>query len=389
MYISVIIPTGDSFLKKSGSIRFVLLSLLNQSFYEHIEIILVHNGEEVDYVELLKFINNNNINISVHKRAGLNRPQSRNFGALNSSGKYLLFLDDDTIIFDNHSIENIYLFFEKNNFDYGFGATRFWTKAGEIEKIEKNLLFDLENKEYLNLKNTSYLPTGNERNNGNSISLGRSFIASFGIIKNEAFFEIGQFNTDFNSFDDDLLTYELFKSNYNGISLKDFSVIHVNHKINDNYGVFLEQYLSILEQEKFLNYDTINFLKSLDYKLENLENIQINKGLHILGELYGIEKSYNFSLSEIINFLKESIEYNNLKFLGDFKYEFGLNSYTLIIGLAESHISIHTWPENNYLTIDIFVCNYENDNSKNAINLFGDIINFYNPKYFNKKIIER
>gem|GEM_PF-5428767 len=47
----------------------MLLSLLNQSFYEHIEIILVHNGEEVDYVELLKFINNNNINISVHKKA--------------------------------------------------------------------------------------------------------------------------------------------------------------------------------------------------------------------------------------------------------------------------------------------------------------------------------
>ena len=104
MYISVIIPTWDSFLKKSWSIRFVLLSLLNQSFYEHIEIILVHNGEEVDYVELLKFINNNNINISVHKKAWLNRPQSRNFWALNSSWKYLLFLDDDTIIFDNHSI---------------------------------------------------------------------------------------------------------------------------------------------------------------------------------------------------------------------------------------------------------------------------------------------
>ena len=30
--------------------------------------------------------------------------------------------------------------------------------------------------------------------------------------------------------------------------------------------------------------------------------------------------------------------------------------YTGVIVLAESHISIHTWPENNYAALDIFMC---------------------------------
>lgn len=30
---------------------------------------------------------------------------------------------------------------------------------------------------------------------------------------------------------------------------------------------------------------------------------------------------------------------------------------TGVVMLAESHISIHTWPENNYAAIDVFVCN--------------------------------
>ncbi|MDR2411800.1 MAG: S-adenosylmethionine decarboxylase [Candidatus Peribacteria bacterium] len=31
--------------------------------------------------------------------------------------------------------------------------------------------------------------------------------------------------------------------------------------------------------------------------------------------------------------------------------------------LTESHISIHTWPESKFLTLDVYVCNYNDDNS--------------------------
>ena len=39
-------------------------------------------------------------------------------------------------------------------------------------------------------------------------------------------------------------------------------------------------------------------------------------------------------------------------------HEFNNGGYTGVALLAESHISIHTWPEyDNYMAIDIFVCN--------------------------------
>lgn len=42
------------------------------------------------------------------------------------------------------------------------------------------------------------------------------------------------------------------------------------------------------------------------------------------------------------------------------------NGYTAIIGLEESHISIHTWPEKKYCAVDIFLCG--NKNPENMLN---------------------
>jgi len=32
---------------------------------------------------------------------------------------------------------------------------------------------------------------------------------------------------------------------------------------------------------------------------------------------------------------------------------------TVVVGLAESHLSVHTWPEYGYAAVDIFTCGYE------------------------------
>lgn len=390
MKISVIIPTWNSFLLKNGSIRFWILSLLKQSYYKNFEIIIIHNWKIEDYEKLLYFVAKFDIkNLKIFRKEWFNRPASRNFWALKSSWKYLLFLDDDIIIYDNTQIEKIYLFFEKNKFDFWFWANRFWTIDWKIWELEKQIILDIENNNFNILLENSNMPTWKERFISTEFSLSRTFIACFWIIKKEVFKKVWMFNEIFDSFDDDLLTYELFKSNFNGISLKNFSVIHINHIINNNYLNYLKNYLDILNKEKFLNYDTIEFLKSLDYKLDNINSINSYKWVHILWEFYWVKKYYDKNFNEVLEYLKNKIKINNLKFLWEFNYIFWENSYTLVIWLAESHLSIHTWPEKNYLTLDIFVCNYENDNTFNAINLLKDIIDFYEPNYFNKKIIYR
>ena len=37
-------------------------------------------------------------------------------------------------------------------------------------------------------------------------------------------------------------------------------------------------------------------------------------------------------------------------------YKFPLQGITGVILLAESHIAVHTWPEFNYMAVDIFTC---------------------------------
>jgi spermidine synthase/S-adenosylmethionine decarboxylase len=42
--------------------------------------------------------------------------------------------------------------------------------------------------------------------------------------------------------------------------------------------------------------------------------------------------------------------------------------------LAESHLAIHTWPEIAAVTLDIYVCNFSDDNSARARALFAEVI---------------
>ena len=38
--------------------------------------------------------------------------------------------------------------------------------------------------------------------------------------------------------------------------------------------------------------------------------------------------------------------------------------------LAESHLAIHTWPESRRVTLDVYVCNFTEDNTAKAEQLF-------------------
>ncbi len=52
--------------------------------------------------------------------------------------------------------------------------------------------------------------------------------------------------------------------------------------------------------------------------------------------------------------------------------------------LAESHISIHTWPEHDYIALDIFMCG--NSDPQKALQWLRD---FFQPKAIETQLIER
>lgn len=62
---------------------------------------------------------------------------------------------------------------------------------------------------------------------------------------------------------------------------------------------------------------------------------------------------------------------------------------TGVVIVSESHITIHTWPERGFVNIDVFFCNYTQDNTKKARDVFRFFKDIYKPKRIRRKEVWR
>jgi S-adenosylmethionine decarboxylase len=58
----------------------------------------------------------------------------------------------------------------------------------------------------------------------------------------------------------------------------------------------------------------------------------------------------------------------------------GPAGWTGVLLLAESHVALHTWPEQRAMTIDVFVCNVGSDNSAKARALLDALVAAFVPQ---------
>lgn len=92
------------------------------------------------------------------------------------------------------------------------------------------------------------------------------------------------------------------------------------------------------------------------------ENIPQYAGIHLIAEFWGgktIEDT-----EKIKSLLVEAAKRSNNTILDIKIHKFLPTGVTGFILLAESHISIHTWPERDYVAIDIFSCGRQSDPNK-------------------------
>jgi S-adenosylmethionine decarboxylase proenzyme len=73
--------------------------------------------------------------------------------------------------------------------------------------------------------------------------------------------------------------------------------------------------------------------------------------------------------TKILNALIKTCSQFNLSVLNIVQHEFTPYGYTAIILLAESHFSVHSYPESNEIYTDLFTCNPEVDTEKALIYL--------------------
>jgi S-adenosylmethionine decarboxylase len=62
---------------------------------------------------------------------------------------------------------------------------------------------------------------------------------------------------------------------------------------------------------------------------------------------------------------------------------------TLVLLLAESHVSVHTWPERMSVALDVYVCNFSADNSAKAQQVLAALQDLFAPQRSEVKAVER
>lgn len=113
-------------------------------------------------------------------------------------------------------------------------------------------------------------------------------------------------------------------------------------------------------------------------------------GLHILGEIQTREIKKLKSLSQVRKCIRRIIKKYDLRELGSFYYKFPQGGgFTGLVSLVESHISIHTWPELGYLTLDVYLCNYKKDDANTCRKVFIEISKIFNPYRITKRAVRR
>ena len=70
---------------------------------------------------------------------------------------------------------------------------------------------------------------------------------------------------------------------------------------------------------------------------------------------------------------------SGLDIVGDLFHQFQPRGVTGTMLLADSHLAIHTWPEEGFVTVDVYVCNDLVDNTQKALNLYATLKAHFKP----------
>ena len=108
-------------------------------------------------------------------------------------------------------------------------------------------------------------------------------------------------------------------------------------------------------------------------------------GLHLMVDFMDCSKKALTNLKDLEKAMKDACIAGGATVLDSSKFIFKPNGFSMIILLAESHASIHTYPEYNSCFIDFFTCGSSCDFKK-----FNKVIKAYlKPKKIREKVFLR
>ncbi|MDB5805708.1 MAG: speE [Betaproteobacteria bacterium] len=100
------------------------------------------------------------------------------------------------------------------------------------------------------------------------------------------------------------------------------------------------------------------------------------QGLHLTADLYDCRCAGPLLTDSALlrDTLLSAVHASGLTGVAQLFHEFAPGSgVTGVVLLAESHVAVHTWPERDAVTLDVYVCNYSADNTAKAHALFDTL----------------
>jgi len=87
-----------------------------------------------------------------------------------------------------------------------------------------------------------------------------------------------------------------------------------------------------------------------------METMNSPLGRHMLLELYQCPQHILDSIPAIEKILLDVVDQIKATFVSKSFHHFSPHGVSGVVVIAESHITIHSWPEHGYAAIDVFTC---------------------------------
>ncbi len=215
-YFSIIIPVYN----RPNEVDELLFSLTKQT-YTDFEVVVVDDGSEIACKSVVeKYEKSFSVQYFYKENSGPG--QSRNFGAANANGIYLLILDSDCILPEQY-LSTVFEELSQNPCDAFGGPDRAHSSFSAIQKA-------------INYSMTSFFTTGGIR--GGKRKMDKFYPRSFNLgVKKTVFEELGGFSSM--RFGEDIdFSVRIFKNNY---SCRLFPKSWVYHKRRTDFSKFFKQ----------------------------------------------------------------------------------------------------------------------------------------------------
>ena len=107
-------------------------------------------------------------------------------------------------------------------------------------------------------------------------------------------------------------------------------------------------------------------------------------GHHVLLSLYGVDFKLLNDLLGIINAFELAVKATGATVLNRFSHQFEPQGVTVVYALSESHISIHSFPEEGTCAIDVYTCGDMDSNKGMQV-----LVDYFKPERYDYQDIQR